>query len=69
MDGDFGPGGVFQGLIGIHVVEMAVGVDDQLQLEFIVVQDLEDRGLVAPRIDDHGLFGLLVAQDIAIHFQ
>ena len=69
VDGDFGPGGVFQGLVGVHVVEMAVGVDDQLQLEFIVVQDLEDLGLVAPGIDDHGFFGLLVAQDIAIHFQ
>ena len=29
VDSDFGPGGFFQGLVSIHVVEMAVGVDNQ----------------------------------------
>ena len=49
MDGDLGPGGVFQWLVGIHVVEMAVGVNDQLQLQLVMIQDLENLVLVAPR--------------------
>jgi hypothetical protein len=34
-----------------------------------MVQDLENLVLVAPRIDDHGFLGHLIAQDIAVHFQ
>jgi len=69
VNDDLSPGGVLQGLIGVHVVKMAVRINDVFQREIMVVQGLQDFVLISPGVDDHCFLGLFVPDDVTVDFQ
>ena len=69
VDVNAGAGGFGQGLVPADVVEMRMSVDDHFAFQAVLGKRVQDVGNIPARVDDHGLFALLIPDDVAIDQQ